>query len=288
MSIQITEAFVQMFTSGITHNAEQKNARMRNAVRNETIVPGDRAFFDFIGAVTAVPVTTRHADTVYTDTPHSRRMVVPVPYKHADLIDKDDKVRTLNDPTNNYVIAFARAFNRAIDDVIIAAATGTAATGVAGAGSETWASLSGTYEHGTGTAMTLGKIITSNKLLRAAENDPDDGFFQAASQVQFANMLADTTFTSADYNSIRTLMTGTISQFMGFEWIPSERLSTTSGERDCIAWARNSLLLGLAANPEGKIDVLPTKNYSTQVFYAMDIGAVRMDGTGVVNMLCTE
>lgn len=286
MSTQITTAFVKEFTSGITHLAEQKMARFRGKVREETISPGDASYFDQVGSVTATKVSTRHADTPLTDTPHSRRQVSPSPFKHADLIDKDDQIRTLNDPTNAYVIAFARAFSRAIDDEIIAAATGTAYTGVAGGTSTSFDTTN--YQHGTGSGMTLAKIITSSKKLRAAENDPEDGFFQAASQEQFEDILNDSTITSADYNSVRALMSGTLSMFMGFEWVASERLLTSSSERRCISWSRNSLLLGVAANPAGRISERDDKNYSTQVFYSMDIGATRMDETGVVDMLCTE
>lgn len=286
MSTQITTAFVKQFTSGITHLAEQNMSRFRGSVREEPISPGDRAFFDQVGSVTATKVLTRHADTPLTDTPHSRRMVVPAPFKHADLIDKADMIRTLNDPTNPYVVAFARAFARAIDDEVIYAATATAYTGVDGSTSTSFDTTN--YQHGTGLAMTLAKIITSNKILRAAENDPEDGFFQAASQEQFEDVLNDSTITSADYNSVRALMAGTLTQFMGFTWIPSERLLTSSGERRCISWARNSLLLGVAENPQGRISERADKNYSTQVYYEMDIGSTRMDETGVVDMLCSE
>jgi hypothetical protein len=288
MSQQIEDHFVKQFTAGITHLAEQKMSRFRPNVMEETIVPGDRAFFDQLGSVTATKVTTRHADTPLTDTPHSRRMVTPAPFKHADLIDKADKIRTLNDPTNAYVVAFARAFGRAIDDEIIAAAFATAYTGVDGTGTETWASLTAAQTIGTGTAFTLDKIVKANKILRAAEHDPEEGFNFAASQEQFEDMLLDSTITSADYNSVRALMIGEIQSFMGFNWIPTERLGTASSERRCIAWAKNSLLLGVAENPQGRISERADKNYSTQVYYEMDIGATRMQGDGVVEVLTTE
>ena len=59
------------------------------------------------------------------DTPHSRRMVTMADYEYADLIDDQDKIRLLVDPTSTYARAAASAMGRAIDDVIIAAAIGT-------------------------------------------------------------------------------------------------------------------------------------------------------------------
>ena len=73
------------------------------------------AFFDQVGVATAVKRTTRHADTLQVDTPHSRRRVSLVDYEYADLIDNQDKVRTLIDPTSSYAIAAAYALGRAVD-----------------------------------------------------------------------------------------------------------------------------------------------------------------------------
>ncbi len=287
MSNQVPTHHVRQWEAGITHLAEQKMSRLRDKVRMVRIADGDRAFIDQIGSVVATKQTTRHQDTPLFDTPHSRRQVTISPFSHADLVDRADQVRTLNDPTNAYVIAFARAFARAIDSEIISEAFATANTGVDGSGTQ--AHPGGDWQLAAGgDGLTLQKLVDANKVLRENEHDPDEGFYICVSQEQIADMLMDPTFTSADYNSIRNLMTGEITAFMGFTWVTSERLLLTGTERRCIAWARNSLALAVGAEPRGEIDVLPGKNYSTQVFYAMDIGATRMDETGVVEILCEE
>ena len=287
MSTQITTAFVRQWERGITHLAEQKESRFRANVRFVRIGDGDRAHIDQVGSVTAQASTTRHGDTPLTDTPHSRRQVALTPYKHADLVDKSDQIRTLNDPTNAYMMAFGRAFGRAMDDVIIASAFASANTGVLGATAQAF-DTSGFQITSSSVGLTIQKLVDANRLLREAENDPDDGFFIAVSQEQIADLLVDSTATSADYNSVRLLMTGQINTFMGFTWIPTERLGLTSSERRVIAWARNSLALGVGEEPNGRISERSDKNYSTQVFFSMDIGATRMDETGVVEILCVE
>ena len=45
-----------------------------------------------------------------------------VDYEYADLIDNQDKIRTLIDPTSSYALAAAYAIGRAMDDEIISAA----------------------------------------------------------------------------------------------------------------------------------------------------------------------
>jgi len=287
MSQQITTAFVRQWERGITHLAEQKMSRLRDKVRFVRVSNGDRAYIDQLGSVTAQPATTRHGDTPLVDTPHSRRQVTLTPYKHADLVDKADLIRTLNDPTNAYMVAFGRAFGRAIDDVIINAAFARAYTGVDGSGTADFDT--GDFQFGTTAAMSVAKVAQANRVLRENENDPSEGFYLACSQYQIEDMMGDSQATSADYNSVKLLMTGEIKTFLGFEWVATERLlNDGTPERRCMAWAKNSLCLAIGEEPSGRISERDDKNYSTQVYMSMDIGATRMDETGVVEIQCLE
>jgi len=128
MSSGITTAFVQQYSNNVAMLSQQKGSLLRSTVDVENVV-GKNAFFDQVGVATAQKRTTRHADTPQMDTPHSRRRVSLVDYEYADLIDKQDKVRMLIDPTSSYATAAAFALGRSMDDEIIAAATGTAYTG---------------------------------------------------------------------------------------------------------------------------------------------------------------
>ncbi len=285
MSQEITTAFVRQWERGITHLAEQKESRFRDKVRFVRVANGDRAHIDQVGSVTAQPATTRHGDTPLTDTPHSRRQVPLTPYKHADLVDKADQIRTLNDPTSSYMVAFGRAFGRAIDDVIIASAFATASTGVDGSGEAQFNTSDFRIASSGTNVLTIAQLAEANEMLRAAENDPEDGFYFACGARQMRDMLEDTTASSADYNSIRLLMTGQVDTFLGFTWVHTERLPLTGGDRQCIAWAKNSLALAIGEEPNGRIGERADKNYSTQVFMSMDIGATRMDETGVVEVI---
>ena len=53
------------------------------------------------------------------DTPHSRRRVSLVDYEYADLIDNQDKIRTLIDPSSSYTLAAAYALGRAVDKILL-------------------------------------------------------------------------------------------------------------------------------------------------------------------------
>ena len=136
MSSQITTAFVQQYSANVQLLSQQMGSLLRDKVRVESVV-GKNAFFDQVGSVTAVQKTSRHSDTPQIDTPHARRRVSLSDYEFADLIDNQDKVRMLIDPTSTYAQAAAYAIGRAMDDVIISAALGTAFTGETGSTSTT-------------------------------------------------------------------------------------------------------------------------------------------------------
>jgi hypothetical protein len=169
MSSQITTAFVNQFSSNIQMLSQQMGSLLRTAVDNESVT-GEKAFFDQVGSAAAVLRTTRHADTPLIDTPHSRRMVTMADYEYADLIDDQDKVRLLADPTSTYSRAAAAAMGRAMDDVIISAALGTAKTGKDGSTSTTLPSAQ-KIVHGSA-GLTIAKLVSAKQILDEGNVDP--------------------------------------------------------------------------------------------------------------------
>jgi len=287
VSSQITTAYVKQFTDGITLLAQQRMSRLRNAVRVEAGITGDRAFFDQVGTSSMAQIASRHADTVLTDTPHSRRMVTMAMYSKADMVDKRDEVRILNNPINSYTQSFAAAANRQTDQVIVDAFTAAASTGVDGGTSTSFDTTNYQIAHGS-LGLTLAKIIEAKKILKAAENNPDQPWYLVYTAEQLEDLLNDSTITSADYNSVRMLTTGEVNTFMGFNWVHSELLPASGTTRSCYAWCRDSMLLGISADISGSVERRADKNNGLQVQYTLDMGATRMDETGVVEIQCTE
>ena len=286
MSVQITTAFVNQFSSNIQMLSQQMGSLLRNAVDVET-VNGEKAFFDQVGSAAAVLRTTRHADTPLIDTPHSRRMVTMSDYEYADLIDDQDKVRLLVDPTSTYARAAAAAMGRAMDDVIISAALGTSLTGKDGTTS-TPLPAGNTIAVG-GAGLTLAKLIEAKEILDSNDVDPSIPRYMAVSPKQIANLLDDNEITSADYNTVRALVKGELDTFVGFKFIMTNRLPLDgSNDRRCIAWAMDGLKLAVGKEPTARIDERADKSYATQVYYCMSIGATRMEEAKVVEIICDE
>lgn len=287
MSTQITTAFVSQFSSNIQMLSQQMGSLLRNAVDVETVT-GEKAFFDQVGSAAAVLRTSRHADTPLIETPHSRRMVTMSDYEYADLIDDQDKVRLLVDPTSTYSRAAAAAMGRAMDDAIIAAALGTALTGKDGGTSTAFATSTNQIAAGA-TGLTLAKLISAKEILDSGDVDPSIPRYIVVSPKQITNLLNTTTVTSSDFNTVKALAMGEINSFVGFNFIVSNRLGVDgSAARRVIAFAGDGIKLAIGREPVARIDERADKSYATQIYYAMTLGSTRMEEKKVVEVLCTE
>ena len=283
MSSQVTTAFVQQYSANVQMLSQQMGSLLRDKVRVESVT-GKNAFLDQVGSVTAVEKTSRHSDTPQIDTPHARRRISLSDYEFADLIDQQDKVRLLIDPTSSYAQAAAMAMGRAIDDVIISAALGTAYTGETGSTSTANAN---SIAHGSG-GLTVAKLRTAKQTLDLSDVDPSIPRHIIVSPKQISDLLNITEVTSADFNTVKALANGEINTYLGFNFIVSNRLALSSTTRSCIAFAQDGIALGIGKDVNARIDERADKSYATQVYYCMSIGATRMEEDKVVEVQCTE
>ena len=286
MSSQITTAFVEQYSANIQMLSQQMGSLLRDAVRIESIV-GKDAYFDQIGKVTAQLKVSRHSDTPQIDTPHSRRRCSLADYEFADLIDQQDKVRLLIDPTSSYAKAAAYAMGRAMYDVIIAAALGTANTGVSG-GTAVALPLANITAVNTGGAntMNIAKLALAKQKLDAGDVDPSIKRHIVVSPAEIQDLLNNTTVTSSDFNTVKALVQGEIDSFMGFKFHVSNRLvDNAAGNTQCIAFAEDGILLATGKDVTAKIDERADKSYATQVYYCQTIGATRMEEAKVISVL---
>lgn len=285
MSTQITTAMVEQYSANLQILMQQAESRLRGAVRVESVV-GKNAFFDQLGATAAVLRSNRHADTPLVDTPHLRRRVTLLDYDWADLIDNLDNPKLLTDPQSKYAINARNAMNRAIDDAIIAAASGTAYGGVAGATTYTFDTTYKRVAHAS-SGLTLAKLLAAKRMLDEDEVD-ESGRYIVVGAKGLGDLLDLEKLTSSDYATVKALVNGEINTFLGFNFIRSERLSLASNVRTNLAWQRDSMLLAIGADIIVDIGPRRDKNMAVQVYLGMSIGAVRMDEDGVVEIQSYE
>ena len=290
MSTQITTAFVEQYSANVQMLSQQMGSKLRSAVDVESIT-GKNAFFEQVGVTAAQKRTSRHSDTPQIDTPHARRRVSLEDYVWADLIDDVDKVRMLIDPTSSYAKAAASAMNRSIDDVIITAMNGTAYTGVAGGTSTSLPSASKFATSNQSDGLTIAKLLAAKKRFDLQDVDPSISRYIVCGPTQISDLLATTEIKSSDYNTVKALAQGDLDSFLGFKFITSTRLnldSTNTDDRLCFAFTQDAIKLAIGKDIQAKIDERSDKNYSTQVYYSMSVGATRMEEVKVFQIPCNE
>lgn len=293
MSIQITTAMVQSYKDNVVHLTQQKGSKLRRCVQTETVV-GTNHYFEQLGSTSMRQRTSRHADTPRIDVPHSRRRVSLTDYDWAELVDHEDKIRLLIDPTSPYAEAAAMAAGRQIDDIIIAAADAVAFTGVDGATSTAfdtgmvvdvqvrWPGVSA-----DDCGLNVAKIIEARRLLGRNNVDPDDEKYMIVNDDQIASLLKDERISSADYNVVRPLVDGTVTRFGGFMMIPCNRLGRdANGDDKVLFWAKGGMALGVGQDIKTRIGERADKNYATQVFCSMTMGATRLEEVRVGYIEC--
>jgi len=286
MSSQITTAFVQQYSNNVAMLSQQKGSLLRRSVDVESVI-GKNSFFDQVGVATAVKRTTRHGDTPQIDTPHSRRRVSLVDYEYADLIDNQDKIRTLIDPTSSYAMAAAFALGRAQDDEIISAISGTSYTGETGSTAVALPSAQKITEASTG-GLTIDKLRNAKEIMDSADVDPSIPRFIVVGPKQISDLLGTTQVTSSDFNTVKALANGEVNTFLGFNFIVSNRLSIASSKRLCLAYAMDGVKMGIGQDLMTRIDERADKGYSTQIYVCQSIGATRMEEEKVVTIEAYE
>jgi hypothetical protein len=304
MSFTVTDPFVQQFTGTVRLLAQQTDSRLRGKVLEDQVT-GEAAYFEQLAPVSGRKVTTRHDDSPVANAQHLRRRLSIYDYDQGELLDKEDKVRMLVDPTSSYTALLAGAMRRSQDDEIIGCMWSTAYTGHSGSTSVSWPNGNAessptapagtqvgvndwTYGNGSGNSgLTISKLISASVALDAAEGDMEEERYIVITAKQKGNLLATTEATSQDYNTVKALVDGKINSFMGFTFIHSERLQTdASGYTRVPVWRKSGIGLGIAKDIWSQIDTRPDKRFSWYAYVAQSIGASRLEEAKLVEIKC--
>ena len=297
MSFEIPTNFVVQYTTNVEMLLQQRGSKLRDAVTVGSYTGKSGTVVEQFGKVKATKNISRHGDTPLISTPSDRRWVYPTDYDWADLIDDQDRLRLLIEPTSPYAMAGAMALGRSIDDEILGAFYGTAKTGENGVTNTTLpgGQQVGQNTGGTASGLNIPKLRAAKKILMANEVDIDnDPLYIAISAEDHDDLLNETQAISLDYNTRPVLVEGKISSFMGFNFIHIEYTNSTSfdnasamvgsGTRLVPCWARSGMHLGQWQDIRTQITPRPDKRYSTQVYCTGTWGATRTQEGKVVRI----
>jgi hypothetical protein len=143
---------------------------------------------------------------------------------------------------------------------------------------------------GAAIGLTLAKVRRAKRIMDDNEVD-DDGRIIVITPQNLEEMLGITEVTSADYNSVKALVDGNLNTFLGFKWVRTTLLpytDETNDRRAAVAYQRTGIGLGMGMMERVKISERADKNYSTQVYLEMGLGAVRIEEEKVVEISCDQ
>ncbi len=299
MSSFVNAAFVQQYTTNVMMLLQQQGSRLRDSVNNMALFGKAASVAEQFGQVNPVKNQARHSDTPLISTPQDKRWLYPNDYDWADLIDNQDKLRLLIDPSSPYAMAGAWAMGRAMDDEIINAFFGTAQTGENGSTGTAFLSgqiVAANTGASANTGLNVAKLRAAKKLLMQAEVDIDnDPLFCVITATQHDNLMNEVQAISLDYNTQPVLVDGRIRSFMGFNFIHSERIPggasyngtlSTGGTYYVPVYSKSGIVLGLWNDIQTKIAERADKRHSTQIYVTGTFGATRVEEKRVVQINC--
>lgn len=290
MPDNITVAFVQQYKANVDLILQQKGSRLRGLVTSDQYKAKFASVVEQFGPAVATKRVTRHSDTPLNDLPQFKRWVTPVDYEWGSLIDDQDKLRMLVDPTSPYVLNGANALARAQDDEILGAFFASSSVGENGTGTEAFDTTNfqiGVNVGGTASALNVAKLQAGVKALMIANKGEIMEPIQAAiSSTDHDALLKEIQVTSRDFNGTPVMEDGRVRRFMGVDFVITERvLLNASSQRRLPLWVKTGMHLGIWEDIQTKISERADKGYATQVYLRGTFGATRLQQGKVVEMV---
>lgn len=292
---QIPEHYTTQFDANWRHLVQQKNSRLREYVTLDSISGKEKSYNQLSEAAMQL-ITSRSGETRISDQATAKRWIRPKAYDTAKLFDEFDE-QLLGEvvlPTSPVVQSHAAAYARTADQVIIEALGGSAYTGETGV---TPTSLPGSqkvlvdYVESGSTAnsgLTIAKLRAAKFILDSNEVDEEEERTIVVSAKQLQDLLRTTEITSADYNSVKALVDGTVDTFMGFKFRKTQLLPLSSGDvRSVYAYVKSGIVLaerGLKTHMDVRTDL----SHSLQIRSVASLGATRLEEKKVVEVACDE
>lgn len=288
----ITTASVQQYKANVELLMQQTESRLVQAVTTGSYTGKAASVVEQFGEATAAQKTSRHADTPLMDLSQDKRWVHPLDYEWASLIDKQDQLRAIVELTSPYAQAGAAAMNRAKDDVILAKMFGTCYKGENGTTSEDFDTTNyqvAVATGGTASSLNVAKLqLAIRKLMGANKGELRESVFGGISSYEHDALLKEMQVVNKDYGNSAVLVDGKVSRFMGVNFIITERLSISSGNRLVPIWLKSGMHLGVWQ--EVMVDIGPRrdKSLANQVYLCMTLGATRLQAGKLIQVLCDD
>jgi hypothetical protein len=282
----IDRMYIETFENNVKHLAQQMGTKLRGTVM-ERGTNGNQHAWDILDFSDASDKSASAPPTPSLDLPWSRRVSIAETKHTGSVIDNEDIVQMLIEPKSAITENLSMSMNRAIDDIIIAAAT---ANSIDGSGTSTPLDADqvlGDYSD----PISFDFITAVQEKFMKADIDPSQPKYAVIGPTQVRKLLQLTEQSSMDFArpaGSGTALTqlnasGIVPNWLGFTWIMSNRLlSGNTGERDCLFYCPDAL--GLQVNEDITVQVAqdPSASFAWRIYSRLTMGACRVQDKKIV------
>jgi len=279
MAINLSTAFVTLFDAEVKQ-AYQAEAMLRGAVRVRSGVEGSTYKFPKIGKGVA-QVRVPQTDVAPLNVTYGQITVTLADYIAAEYSDIFMQQKVNFDERRELVQVVSKAIGRRQDQIILDALSA----------SSTSLTVSNDIG-GTDTNLNVAKLREAKRLLDA-NNVPMDGRHIIIHADSLSSLLGETSVTSADFNTVKALVSGEVNTFLGFTFHTmgdrAEGGLPIDGSSDRTLYAFHKDAIGMAEGiaPKTEINYVPEKT-SFLVASMFSAGSSAIDDEGIVKITCRE
>jgi hypothetical protein len=286
----------QTFSDSLEMLSQQRMSKFRSYCRTDTATPGQKSH-RMLSQIEALNVSerTNRAETIDNSAVnYDGRWVYWKRYHFDTIVDDIDLKQTNITPEGMIVQSAVASMNRQVDEDFVSAFFGTSQTGETGGTSTVFDTnnvVAVTVGASAATGLNVAKLRESKKILLENEVDVDfEQIFVGISPKQHDDLLALTQVVSTDFNDRPVLVDGVVRQFLGMNFIISNRLSQDgSSYRRNPVWAPSGMGCATWKEITGEIRELPNYKGKPDLIEAeMQLGFTRLEEAKCVEIKCSE
>lgn len=290
MPITIPNSYIETFEGSVRQLAQQKVSRLRKCVseiRNASKAHNwDRlaasAAREKTSARTVSPAGGNGSGAVgSTDgLAWTRRNTTLRTFDTGEVIEPEDIVQMLIDPKSATTENLVMNMQRQVDDLIIDNAFAAAGNGAGGTVAFPAGQVVGDYT----AEISLDFVLEVDEKFQANDVDPDEAKFWIIGPKQRRKLLQLVEVTSGDYQAKQALATGYLPDWMGFNWILSNRLNVPLADQiDSIVMTKKAMGLHVGGDINTRVAERSDMSFAWQVYLLMHMDAVRVEDEHIVH-----
>jgi len=298
--------YLEVF-KGIVAMEVQQMGSLLGGIPIVEVMAGNKTWFDKLGKVASMPKTQRLQEKVFSDITFERRLVQSAMITFDEILDVEDLIKYVDNPSNDIVRAAGMEMGRQKDVVIMNAITGNASVQTNGTVANVALTQSiavnsnGGGVDRTGAALGSGNTALHPGKLKQARKQlteiygvrPNDELVVIAPIGQLSELLNYDEVINSRYNTAMPLAgAGTydrLSGYMNLQFVAYENTGVDGSANELVyVVTKDAIRLGVFQDMKVEFLKMPTLvGNPTSISVTQSLGAVRMDENKVISIACS-